>query len=114
MASYSPVFSATFIEYTDAEPNATFEVPEGFTAVVRDFSIFTYIGAGAAQLTIQNDPDASALTVAAVNVGGFFQYDQWQGRVVCPGGGIIGIVGAEGGSGSHIYAGGYLLRNNLT
>lgn len=111
---YSPVFSASFIEYTDAEPNAEFAVPIGFTAVVRDFSIFTYVGAGAAQLTIQNDEDAAALTVAAVSVAGAFVYDQWQGRVVCPGGGIIGIVGTTIGSGNHIYAGGYLLRNVAT
>lgn len=112
--SYSPVFSTQFLLYTDAEPNSAFAVPTGFTAVVRDFSIFCYVGAGAAQLTIQNDEDAAALTAAAVSVAGAFTYDQWQGRVVCPGDGIIGLVGTEEGTGSHIYVGGYLLRNVAT
>lgn len=114
MPSYSPVFSAAFIEYTESTPNLTFEVPEGFTAVIRQVATVQTTGAYAFGLYIQNSDEAPALQVIADSSAGVYNTYQWQGRIVCPGGGIITAYVNNILDELQVYVGGYLLRNALT
>lgn len=82
--------------------------------MVRDFSMWTAEGAAIAQLLVQNSGAAPAITMAAVSTLGVATYDQWQGRVVVPAGGILSVTISELSSGPDVYVGGYLLRNTLT
>jgi hypothetical protein len=106
-----PVYSSPFINWSDAAPNATFEVPSGFTAVVREFDACTVLGDVLIGLYIADSVDASAVYIHYGSVLGAAQSDQWQGRVVVPENGIIGIVGAALGYELGVYVGGYLLTN---
>jgi len=112
--SYSPVFSQGFIYYTPDTPNIAFEVPEGFTAVLRDASYYDSVGAGFAAINVQTAVDVPWVTVIALNVLGVNQCETWSGRVVIPGGGVINLYTGSLGSGPEVYVGGYLLRNSLT
>jgi hypothetical protein len=106
-----PVFSSQFIVYTDAAPNTSYEVPDGFVAVIRDFTLFTSIGATGAQLSIQNSATASSCVVAWLAAAGLEDYHQWTGRVVVPSGGFITLDVVSAGEGANSYVGGYLLRS---
>ncbi len=114
MPSYSPVFSEQFILYTDTSGATAFEVPASFTAVLRDASAYATIGGAEVTFSVQNSEDAPQVVVAQVNPAGIAAYDQWQGRVVIPEGGLLTLQEAIVGLGLEIYAGGYLLRNTLT
>lgn len=107
-----PVYSAQFIVYTDAAPNSEFEVPEGFTAVVRQCTLFTQLGAANAQPFFSDAPGAPGVTFASLTTAGVAQADQWQGHVVVPGGGFIVLNINTILAGSQFYAGGYLLRDD--
>lgn len=114
MASYSPIFSQGFIYFTDSTPNTSFEVPDGFTAVVRDVNAATSLGGVVMGVYVKLSEAAPAVIFAYSTALGEFATYQWQGRVVCPAGGIIGLDGAAVGYGLGVYVGGYLLRNTLS
>lgn len=114
MASYSPVFSAPFILYSEAAPNTEFEVPSNFTAVLRDFTCHTTAGETYADLYVSDGDGGPEVTVWTLNPTGLEVPTQWQGRVVVPGGGLIRIYQYTLGVGCTIYVGGYLLRNSLS
>lgn len=105
-----PVFSQGFIYYTDAAPNSDYEVPEGFTAVVRDFTVFSSLAAVDAYLIVQNNATAPQVGIASIESVGVLKSDQWQGRCVVPAGGFITISLSGVSSGTSVYVGGYLLR----
>lgn len=111
--AYSPVFSAAFIEYTPDTPNLAFDVPDGFTAVIRQISVVQDIGAYNFDCAIANGPGAPYLTIDYAAGIGAFSLHAAQGRWVVPGGGSI-IVGVTSlGVHPSIYVGGYLLTNSL-
>jgi hypothetical protein len=112
--SYSPVFSQAFIEYTHDTPNAQFEVPEGFTAVIRQWSVSQEISDWLFQVFINNDADAPNLVIVNENQAGINTYLAGEGRWVVPGGGLINIFLSSVGEVPCCYVGGYLLRNTLT
>lgn len=114
MSGYSPVFSSQFIVNTQDAPNYAFEVPEGFTAVVRDVTIWTEVGAEACTVGFQNSDAAPVCWFVWLQAVGVGTSNLWQGRVVVPGGGTI--VLDEGGISytTAVYVGGYLLRNVAT
>jgi hypothetical protein len=112
--SYSPVFSSQFIVSTEAEGYPSFLVPAGFTAVVRDFSIFSTASVELAQLFIQNSDAAPAVCCASLATASAPAYAQWQGRVVCPEGGTISVTLEFVFGAPDLYVGGYLLRNTLS
>lgn len=114
MPSYSPVFSQGFIYYTDATPNSQFEVPSGFTAVIRDATLWVELGAAVVQVYIQLDEEAPGVTVIQLSGVGEPSYDSWQGRIMVPAGGIITYYVSDVDLNTHGYVGGYLLRNTLT
>jgi len=109
--SYSPVFSAQFIVYTASTPNSTFVVPDGFTAVMRDASVVQDVGGYAWELNFANSEEAPVCAVDYASSLGVFEVHQWQGRVVVPAGGVIGVVFSTVGPTPSCYVGGYLLRN---
>lgn len=114
MPSYSPVYSAQFIVYTTDTPNEVYDVPVGFTAVVRQVTMFQDIGGYTFFAGFTNAVGAPGC--AFVGLGGFTEFvsQSWEGRVVVPGGGQIYIGISELGSAPAAYVGGYLLRNELT
>lgn len=114
MPSYSPVFSSQFILYTDAAPNYVFDVPAGFTAVVRDFSAFTELGGLVTALNIQDSEAAPAIVCCYLGGFGAPEYQHIEGRWVVPGGGIMTLYVSSVSLATSVYVGGYLLRNTLT
>lgn len=109
--AYSPVYSAAFVEYTESTPNNSFDVPDGFTAVIRYLSCYQEIGAYGLLGYVANSEAAPALIFAANASILSGELYQWAGRVVVPGGGVITIDLSTIGDGVSIYCGGYLLQN---
>lgn len=114
MPSYSPVFSQAFVQYTASTPNASFEVPAGFTAVVRQVSGWQDVGGYVLQLLFQDSEAAPSLTVASIEADGVANYAATEGRWALDEGGIMTIQASTLGATSSFYVGGYLLRNVLT
>jgi len=112
--SYSPVYSAAFILYNQEAPNTTFEVPDGFTAVVRQISGVQNIGGFILWLAIQDSIDAPEVIVYGAGQVGDFNSVQQEGRWVVAAPGIITLYFSETGSSFHAYAGGYLIRNSAS
>jgi hypothetical protein len=111
VASYSPVYSAQFLVYTDSTPNTSYDVPAGMTAVIRDYTHQTNFGVANSQLAIGNSLEAPACVVAELAPDGEGAYAQWTGRIVVPGGGFIELFISSIDVGNSLYVGGYLLRN---
>lgn len=114
MPSYSPVYSQGFIYYTETTPNTLFDVPEGFTAVVRQWSCYLEAGGVVAQVQGANGPGAPYYVLDTQEAVGLVQQLQGRGHWVVPGGGSIQFYSPSLGSGVSAYVGGYLLRNTLT
>lgn len=111
MPSYSPVYSAQFILYTPTTPNLSFLVPDGFTAVIRQWSVSQEITDWLFQLKIGDASSATALIIVNENQAGVNTYLAGEGRWVVPGGGFMEVYLSSLGMVPHIYVGGYLLRN---
>lgn len=111
MASYSPVYSAQFIVYTSETPNETFDVPTGFTAIVREILGTQDIGGYAYNVAIADGPGAEYCVIYLSSTLGVFQGDRAERRVVVPGGGSIKLNISSIGDAPSFYVGGYLLRN---
>jgi hypothetical protein len=109
--SYSPVYSAAFVEYTDASPNTSFEVPSGYTAIVRQFSVYAELAAVNVQLASQDSETGTYVVLAAAVLASFPAQQQLYGRWVVPEGLTIALLGGEVGTGLNVYIGGYLLTN---
>lgn len=80
--------------------------------MIRDFTLFTAVGAVIAYVTIQNSSIAPTVVVARLETVGALAYAQWTGRVVVPAGGFIAVVEGGPSSGTEVYVGGYLLRSS--
>jgi len=109
--SYSPVYSAAFVEYTDASPNTQFQVPSGYTAIVRQFSVYAELAAVNVQLASQDGETGNYVVLASAILAGFPASQQLYGRWVVPEGLTIALLGGEVGTGLNVYIGGYLLTN---
>jgi len=105
------VYSSQFILYSESTPNTTYDVPEGFTAVIRQVAVTQDVGAYAFTLWIQNSDTAPS--VAVIDVGGLGGGNNYQEecRFVVPEQGIISFGTTVVGSSLCCYVGGYLLRN---
>lgn len=114
MPSYSPVFSQDFINYNESDGDMAFEVPAGFTAVVRHADFSVEAGGSVFSLTKQNSGAAPTVQFFVATLVGLLEHQQWDGRVVIPEGGILTLYQATLGVAAQVYAGGYLLRNTLT
>jgi hypothetical protein len=111
--SYSNVFSVPFIEYADSAPNYTFDVPEGFTAVIRDIHAFCQVGGVSYAVVTQNTGGAPLIYCHYATLTGLFSEDHWEGRHVVPGGGSATLEITSVDLLTTVYVGGYLLRNTL-
>lgn len=114
MPSYSPVYSAQFVVRNSSDPLVPFVVPDGYTAVIRDFTVYTPAAGFVAAVTIQDSAEAETVTVALITGVDVPAYGQWQGRIALPAPGIVGVSVSDIGAAADIYVGGYLLRNVLT
>lgn len=107
----NPVFSQGFIYYTGDGSPTSFEVPEGFTAVVRQCAATILVGASSVYFRVQESDEAPILTFAVAYEIGALQSWALECRVVCNAGGLITIFDSSEGTPSEVYVGGYLLRN---
>jgi len=107
------VYSYPFLLYTADTPTDLYAVPVGYTAVVREATLFDDLAVVTLQVFVSHADDAPEVTVAYVGGTGFPFYAQWTGRVVVPGGGYIGIDTDSLGDSSQAYVGGYLLSGAL-
>ena len=114
MPSYSPVYSQAFILYTDSTPNLSFDVPEGFTAVVRQITAYTSLGGLQVVAYVLPEGGPATAVFAANNLVGVNAAWAWEGRVVQEGPGTVGINVSSEALDSSVYVGGYLLRNTLS
>lgn len=114
MPSYSPVFSTGFLFSTDDTPNQLFEIPTGFTAVVRDVTCTCLVGGVymEAYVYAAGAPEGCIFTLCTLD--GVASAFQWQGRVAIAAPGFIGFNQSAFDLGTSVYIGGYLLRNTLT
>ena len=108
---YSPVYSAAFIQYTASTPNPLFEVPAGYTAVARYGSILQEIGGYAAGFFLADSEIDPEMYFDYASALGVFEFHQWNGRVVVPEGGFLGVSLSTVGDSPAVYLGGYLLKN---
>jgi len=107
--SYPRVFSELFVLNNPDTGYSTYQVPAGFVAVIRDFSIFAIDALSLGNLAVSLSEVAPLVIVASLGAIGETLYAQWQGRVVVPAGGFIVPQLAWVGTGPHCYVGGYLL-----
>lgn len=114
MPSYSPVYSQAFILNTDAAPNTEFEVPSGYTAVIRQITITVETGVAYFEVRIANSLIAPYVAIAIWGAPVNLATQSFQGRWVVAGGGIITLYQDILGVGGGTYVGGYLLRNTLS
>lgn len=112
--AYSPVFSVPLILYSSADPIVEFEVPPGFTAVVREIDIYTEAGGAVVIAALSGPGSGIFINFASVSALGVATSGQWTGRVALPENYILGLDNASLGAGDTVYVGGYLLRNVLT
>lgn len=110
---YSPVYSTAFVQYTDSAPNLTFDVPEGYTAIVREIDLYYEASFIAAAGYVADGPGAPLNLFVYLEGEGVLGSKQWTGRVVAPGGGVIGITTSSEGYIVSAYVGGYLLKNTV-
>lgn len=113
MAGYSPVYSQQFILYTPDTTNTSFEVPSGFTAVVRQITYGSYLGEGWAFMGVQNSAEADTCWFASLAINVVYGFSEWFGHVVCAEGGFISLNISQLADDGCVYCGGYLLRNQL-
>jgi len=112
--AYSPVYSVPLILYAAATPNESFEVPSGFTVVVRDIELYTGVGDSLLTVALWAPGAPAYINFAALNAVGINSSAQWRGHVALPEGYTVGLDISEIGAGDTAYVGGYLLRNILT
>lgn len=100
--------------YNSETPNSSFEVPAGFTAVVREIDLYAELGGEGMQAFLQGPGASIGIGFAALQALGANTSVHWEGRVVAPENYLIAFNIAGVGLYSSAYVGGYLLRNNLT
>lgn len=108
---YSPVYSTPFIQYTAETPNASFLVPEGYTAIIRQWSCAQDIGGWEFYLAMRDSDAAPALTIALAYQAGEVNYQSGSGRWVLNAGGTVFCGVTSLGTTPSFYVGGYLLQN---
>ena len=101
------VYSQAFVLYSEDTPNDTFDVPEGFSIVVRQASVVTTIGITVVTINVADGPGAEYIAVAALKTAGAFSDDERQGRWCASEGGSVKIFQQTLGVGAYVYVGGY-------
>lgn len=109
--AYSPVYSFNLIGYTPDEPDESFSVPAGKTAIVRDITFFTADAGGGLLTYFENPPGVEPLHFSYLTTPGSFGYDQWHGRVVVPQEALIAISITGATTEAYVTVSGYILTN---
>ena len=111
--AYSPVYSAQFILYSASSPNEQFQVPAGYTAVVRQISYFVEASASFFSVNVANSSIAPETAIDGRTITGLLTSEHVSGHWVVPGGGFIVLYVQDVGSQPTVYVGGYLLTNSV-
>lgn len=106
------VYSQQFILYGPETGATVFAVPDGFTAVVRELSVYQEIGAYDVSFTISDSAEAPLTVVWSAHDVGALTQSNVQGRWVVPENGLMQFFLSAFGDQVALYAGGYLLRND--
>lgn len=102
---YSKLFGAALVLATGGSVESLYEVPTGYTAVVRDLTIRPIVNATAAAWAIDTGIDVTTFRfVSNINTG---DVDEWQGHIVIPEGLSLSIYLPS--SDCLVTASGYLL-----
>lgn len=104
------IYSAPLLQYSAASPITEFEVPAGFVAVVRQISYCVTVSSSEFSVNFQDSIDAPAFAIDIRTISGTLTTEHYEGRWVCPEGGIISLYVSSIGSQPFVYVGGYLLR----
>jgi hypothetical protein len=110
--SQRAVYSVSLIEYTEATPNTSFEVPMGFTAVVREVDLYAELGEEICSMYIQAPGAEVGIGFMARSATGANTSQQWTGRAVVPENYTINLNVENFGAYSAVLVSGYLLTNN--
>jgi hypothetical protein len=111
---YSPVYSTAFIEHTSTTPNTEFEVPAGFTAILRDVILYTEVGDEDASVGYYTATSGERIVVCALQALAINGTAEWQGRAVVTEGETILLIADGLALYSSVYVGGYLLQNSVS
>jgi hypothetical protein len=103
------VYSQPFLQYGSGGGSLDYEVPEGFIAVIRQFSVYNDIGGNDVSLGIRDSPEAPYCFITGVVDFGVGNFYSEEGRWVVPGGGEIQAFVESLGTSTSVYVGGYLL-----
>lgn len=106
-----PVYSVPFILFTQVDQNTQFDVPPGYTAVIRQYSVWQDVGGWEFVLNIGLSSISYPVSIVGRNQTGVDTYVAGEGRWAVPGGGYIEIYVSHLGTSVAIYVGGYLLRD---
>lgn len=105
----APVYSVSFILYTEAAENNYYEVPAGYIAVIRQIAIGVLDAGGFFALNIQDSDEAPTVGVYYVELAAAATSVLEEVRFVVPAGGIISLYQQTLGLAATAYVGGYLL-----
>jgi hypothetical protein len=106
------VYSTQFIVYGDGGGTEAFEVPTGFTAVIRQMSWTVQASASLFSVNISDSEAAPEIAIDIRTISAFYETQHQEGRWVVPEGGFISLYVETIGSDAVVYIGGYLLRNS--
>ena len=111
---FRPVYSAPFILYTDDTPNTEFEVPAGFTAIVREVIVYSQLGEDVVSIGFYQPGSEYRVVFYGSETYAVNTSNPWSGRVVIDEGGLIEMQITDVSTYSSVYVGGYLLTNTYT
>lgn len=102
----SPVYSTLLIEAVSVSINAEYTVPEGFTVIVRDISVFLFGSPDDSEMTVLNM--GTGARIYAKLYSSSYEYDHWVGHQVFGSGSTIQAIG-DGPTEQSVRISGYLL-----
>lgn len=108
----APVYSVPFVQFAPGTENESFEVPSGFTAVVRQISISVTVASGIFAVNVRDSPDAPDFAIHQTSLTDVYSTQHTEGRWVCPETGIISFYQSDVDVDVYCYIGGYLLGNS--
>lgn len=106
-----PVYSVPLLLYTSETPTDEFEVPDGFSVVIRQVVVYSQLGEETIFLGFYTAGASFNVGVYSKTAYGVNACDYWEGRVVVPENSTIDLIVSSFSTYSSIYVGGYLLNN---
>jgi hypothetical protein len=108
----APVYSVPLVQSAPGAVNLSFEIPEGYTAVIRQISLSVTVATGIIAVNIQDSDEAPQIAIHQTAFTDVYASQHTEGRWVVPENGIISIYIESEGVDVYAYIGGYLLGNS--